>query len=368
MKMFLCISLLLCVVSIAACQPGGSPGADNGAAVEEQLFSVDGDFAGSHILVAYAGAMRAASAVTRTKDQARLRADSLIALLKDDPSRFEPLAEAHSDDPSAAGAGGSLGTWFRGQMVAEFDTAIDALQVGAITEQPVETAFGYHIIRRNSLEIPHYGVDAFIVAFARPDVPQEITRSPEEARVLSEDLKTRLTPDNFEELGTEYNDLGEEPFVFIGGMREGSNAPPELLDAVKGLAIGGVAGPIELPVGYAFVRRTRLEQRAGAHILIPYAGAMRADPSLARTKEEALEHANRLIAQLKQDPDKFAEFARENPDMTGANGGDLGMWFKGSMVPAFEDAVSGLEIGAITEVPVETDFGYHIIQRTSPIR
>lgn len=360
------LSLALGLFVFAGCQPGSSQ--DGGAAdVEQQLFTVEGDFAGSHILVAYAGGMRANPSITRTKEEALARADSLIALLKEDPTQFEDLARSHSDDPAGQN-GGNLGAWNRGQMVQEFDDAIATMEEGAISQTPVETAFGYHIIRRNTLEAPFYGADAFFVGFAGPQAPPEVTRTQEEASALAEEIRGRLTGANFDEIGAEHNDFGDEPYFFIGGFKEDDNVPPELFEAVRSTEIGGVAGPIELPSGYAFVRRTRLERRAAAHILIPYAGAMRADPSLTRTKEEAQQRALEIIASLKTDPTQFATYAQDNPDMTGMNGGDLGLWFKGSMVPAFEEAISNLEVDAITETPVETDFGYHVIQRKSPVR
>jgi peptidyl-prolyl cis-trans isomerase C len=46
------------------------------------------------------------------------------------------------------------------------------------------------------------------------------------------------------------------------------------------------------------------------------------------------------------------------------NGGDLGMFGAGMMVKPFEDAVAGLEVGALSQ-PVQTQFGYHLIKRTA---
>ena len=60
----------------------------------------------------------------------------------------------------------------------------------------------------------------------------------------------------------------------------------------------------------------------------------------------------------------FAELARKHSDgPSGPKGGKLGRFERGQMVPEFDQAVFGLETGAISEV-VETKFGYHIIKRT----
>lgn len=57
---------------------------------------------------------------------------------------FEDLARQHSLCPSGK-QGGDLGTFFRGQMVREFDEVVFSEEVGR-THGPVQTQFGYHLI------------------------------------------------------------------------------------------------------------------------------------------------------------------------------------------------------------------------------
>ena len=64
---------------------------------------------------------------------------------------FEDAARAYSKCPSKD-AGGNLGSFERGQMVSEFDSAVFAMSVGELTKEPVKTQFGYHLILLNSKE------------------------------------------------------------------------------------------------------------------------------------------------------------------------------------------------------------------------
>lgn len=60
--------------------------------------------------------------------------------------------------------------------------------------------------------------------------------------------------------------------------------------------------------------------------------------------------------------EKFIELAKEKSTGPSApNGGDLGTFTKGQMVPEFSKAVWALENGQITTTPVKTQFGYHVI-------
>ncbi|MHA2243986.1 MAG: peptidylprolyl isomerase [Candidatus Hodarchaeales archaeon] len=62
-------------------------------------------------------------------------------------TKFEVVAKKFSTCPSRK-KGGSLGEFGRGAMVKEFETAAFALKKNEITQIPVKTKFGYHIIKR----------------------------------------------------------------------------------------------------------------------------------------------------------------------------------------------------------------------------
>lgn len=85
--------------------------------------------------------VRARHILVETEDEAK----AIIAEL-DKGADFETLAKEKSTGPSGP-SGGDLGYFTRGRMVPEFEEAAFALDVGAYTEEPVKTQFGWHVIK-----------------------------------------------------------------------------------------------------------------------------------------------------------------------------------------------------------------------------
>ncbi len=97
----------------------------------------------SHILIAYEGATRAASDISRSKEEARKEANRVYRLARRSSSNFEDLVAEYSDGPSKI-RGGDLGFFQEGQMATEFFNFVNDNKVGRIGL--VETEFGFHII------------------------------------------------------------------------------------------------------------------------------------------------------------------------------------------------------------------------------
>jgi peptidyl-prolyl cis-trans isomerase NIMA-interacting 1 len=122
----------------------------------------------------------------------------------------------------------------------------------------------------------------------------------------------------------------------------------------------------ELEAGSEPARPSANEPReiSARHILVSYEGALRARKDITRTKQEALARAQEAQRRAQADED-FAVLVTEYSDEPGAaeRGGELGRFRRGMMVKPFENAAFKLEAGQISDV-VETDFGFHVIQRT----
>lgn len=124
------------------------------------------------------------------------------------------------------------------------------------------------------------------------------------------------------------------------------------------------ATPSEQEVrGYYDEHKSEYETAKARHILVRFQGSRvplregRPD----RSEEEALAEAQKLRARLVAG-EKFEELAKAESDDTGSGeqGGDLGEFGRGRMVPVFDQAVFSLPVGEVSE-PVKSQFGYHLI-------
>ncbi|MFA5880347.1 MAG: peptidylprolyl isomerase [Candidatus Margulisiibacteriota bacterium] len=84
------------------------------------------------------------------------------------------------------------------------------------------------------------------------------------------------------------------------------------------------------------------------------------DPTYEQTAQS---EAQEVLSRIRQNPDAFADIAKEASDDPGSKdkGGDLGYFNLGVMIPEFEQAALALEPGQISDL-VKTQFGYHIIK------
>lgn len=98
----------------------------------------------SHILISWEGTQVPNKKEKRTKEQAKAKADGLLAQAQANPGMFMMLAMSNSDDSSAQ-QGGDLGFFGPNQMVKPFNDFAFSNPIGKIGL--VETQFGYHIIQ-----------------------------------------------------------------------------------------------------------------------------------------------------------------------------------------------------------------------------
>ncbi|GEL10851.1 peptidylprolyl isomerase [Flavobacterium glycines] len=98
----------------------------------------------SHILISYEGAQVPNQREKRTKEEAKVKAEEVLAQVNANPESFMMLAFQYSDDSSAQ-QGGDLGYFGPGQMVKPFSDFVFNNGIGKVGL--VETQFGFHIIK-----------------------------------------------------------------------------------------------------------------------------------------------------------------------------------------------------------------------------
>lgn len=124
----------------------------------------------SHILI---NAPQGAPAAER--QQARERAEALLAEVRSNPASFAAVARKNSQDPGSAERGGDLDFFGRGAMVKPFEDAVFAMKRGEISNV-IESDFGFHIITLTDLrggeKKPFEAVRAEIEAEVRKSLAQ----------------------------------------------------------------------------------------------------------------------------------------------------------------------------------------------------
>ena len=188
----------------------------------------------------------------------------------------------------------------------------------------------------NNKPIPKERLDEFVAALAaqgRPDTPEL------RAMVRDELIARELFVQEAEKLG-----LARQSDV----ARALDNARQEILirAVIRDFVKKNPVTDAEIQAEYDRVRKQAGEKEYRArHILV-----------------EKEDEAKKIIDQLKKGA-KFEELAKQSKDTgSAANGGDLDWNVPGTFVKPFGDALAKLEKGRVTETPVQTQFGWHVIR------
>lgn len=150
------LQLVLCSAVLSGCAVTsyGKPGAPPKAAIEVRPQAAEAstsenlpaEISASHLLVQYAGAQSAKANITRSKQDARARAEEALAKARAGAD-FGELVKQYSDEPGGADRAGALGRFPHHAMVKPFSDAAFRLKVGEVSGV-VESPFGFHVILR----------------------------------------------------------------------------------------------------------------------------------------------------------------------------------------------------------------------------
>ena len=175
-------------------------------------------------------------------------------------------------------------------------------------------------------------------------------------------IKGLATTDNIEDFFREHS--SDTPLD--NNYHFKSTVDKAIADTLFKMKPGQVYGPYKEANYYKISRVMGFKQMPDSvkarHILIPFLGAMRADPSITRNEAEASKLADSLLTILKSDKSKFESFVKEySSDVGSINNGGKYDWFPyNRMVPEFRDFTFDGKTGDMGVV--KTDFGFHIIE------
>ena len=144
----------------------------------------------SHILIAYAGSQAATPNTTRTKEEAKAKAEELLAQAKAAGADFAQLARENSEEPGAVYSAGDLGFFSKGGMVKPFEEFAFNNAVGTIGL--VETDFGFHVVK-----VTDKAEAVNIATISRKVDPSEATINSLFSKVTNFEMKAAQNPKEF---------------------------------------------------------------------------------------------------------------------------------------------------------------------------
>jgi peptidyl-prolyl cis-trans isomerase SurA len=204
-------------------------------------------------------------------------------------------------------------------------------------------------------------IDVAQVLVAVPDGASDAVIGERRARAEAA-LKRALAGEDFATIAREVSDDANRAQGGDIGLRPADRLPDLFVRAVQRLRPGDVAPElIRSGAGFHVLKLVdrkdtafTVEQSRVRHILLR--------PSPELTPEAAARRLVQFKREIAAGTKTFEQLARENSeDASAAQGGDLGWTAPGSFVPEFEEAMSALPIGGVSD-PVTTRFGLHLIQ------
>jgi peptidyl-prolyl cis-trans isomerase SurA len=148
------------------------------------------------------------------------------------------------------------------------------------------------------------------------------------------------------------------------GLRTADRYPPLFVEATQALREGGVSDVVRSGAGFHIIKvvEKRHGGLPGANVVQSHARHILLRTGAQMSEVQAREKLAEFKKRIEAGQADFAQLARENSqDASARNGGDLGWANPGLFVPEFEDTITALSPGQISE-PLVSRFGVHLIQ------
>lgn len=225
-----------------------------------------------------------------------------------------------------------------------------------ISEREVER----YLEQQGAISNVRYRLAHILVALPQSPSPDQVSAAQRQAQELYAQLQNGA---DFAALAAAESDGGNALEGGDLGWRRGAEIPSVFADVVPALEVGQVSEPVRSPSGFHLVKlvdreggsqQALIQEQRVRHILIG------TNPN--RNAQEARTLAEQTRQRIVSGED-FASVAQQVSDDRGSalNGGMLGWVRPGQMVPSFEEAMSRLPVGQVSQ-PVRSRFGYHLIE------
>lgn len=155
------------------------------------------------------------------------------------------------------------------------------------------------------------------------------------------------------------------------GWKSNTSLPPQILDQIKNLPIGGVSQVIKFPIGFLIFKVTGVKQHGTPQIVHQYhVRHILVKVNELTSDDDAFQKINGIYNQLQKDKGNpvaesadFINLAKQYSEDPGSavKGGDIGWTSKGDTVPQFEQNMLATPVGQISK-PFRSPFGWHILQ------
>src|SRR4051812_1604917 len=188
------------------------------------------------------------------KDEAavKAKAEEVLKLAKAPGADFAALAKKYSEDESNSQNGGDLDYFGRGRMVAEFEQAAFAMKSGEISNEPVKTAFGYHIIKM----VDNKPETTRPLSEVRTEIEDQLKwqKAQAEAEKQAKALEAQMkTPADLERIAKEKGmQVTESGLVLSADPIPGIGTQPEFAGRLFGMKEGEVTPAMRVATGWVF--------------------------------------------------------------------------------------------------------------------
>ena len=208
-----------------------------------------------------------------------------------------------------------------------------------------------------------YDLSQIYIAVPESATPAEIQAKEAKAEEVLQKLRAG---GNFEELSASYSDAPNALQGGALGWRDGGQFPPDFLQIIARLPIGGFSNILRTNSGfYIFKLNGKRAQNEKLVVTQSWVREILVKTDEATSAEDAKQRLESIRDRIVHGAAAFADMARQySQDPSSAKGGDIGWVNPGATLPEFQKVMDSLKPGELSQ-PFETPLGWYLIEVTA---